>query len=108
MSKTPCLLVVEFPFAGPWGEELTAACAGLAEAIAATPGLVWKLWIEKREEGRSGGVYLFEDEASAAAYMEIHRPRLASFGVTEVTARTYAVNEALSRINAGPVAVNVV
>jgi hypothetical protein len=42
----------------------------VAGAIAAVPGLLWKVWILDEERGRGGGVYLFADRAAATAYLE--------------------------------------
>lgn len=42
----------------------------VAGAIAAIPGLLWKLWIIDDERGRGGGVYLFADRVAATAYLE--------------------------------------
>jgi hypothetical protein len=41
----------------------------VAGAIAAVPGLLWKIWILDEQRGRGGGVYLFEDRAAATAYL---------------------------------------
>ena len=37
------LLQVDFPFQGPWGDEMATAMEGLAQDIAAEPGLTWKI-----------------------------------------------------------------
>ena len=42
----------------------------VAGAIAAVPGLLWKVWILDEERARGGGVYLFADRAAATAYLE--------------------------------------
>ena len=42
----------------------------VAGAIAAVPGLLWKIWIVDDERRRGGGVYLFADRAAAVAYVE--------------------------------------
>jgi len=42
----------------------------VAGAIAAVPGLLWKVWILDEERGRAGGVYLFADRLAATAYLE--------------------------------------
>ena len=42
----------------------------VASAIAAVPGLLWKVWILDEERGRGGGVYLFADRSAATAYLE--------------------------------------
>lgn len=40
-----------------------------AQVFAEMPGLIWKIWLDAPEENRTGGVYLFEDRASAEAYI---------------------------------------
>jgi hypothetical protein len=42
----------------------------VASAIAAVPGLLWKVWIVDEERARGGGVYLFADRAAATAYLD--------------------------------------
>ena len=100
----PTLLQIDFPMDGPWGDEMTAAFGGLAEDIAATAGLRWKIWTENRETGEGGGIYLFDDPGSAAAYLEMHTKRLHGFGVSEIRAKTFDVNEGLTAIDRGPIA----
>lgn len=99
----PTILQVDFPFSGPWGEEGTAALSGLADVIAAAPGLRWKIWTENQSAGVSGGIYCFDDEASARAYMAEHEARLTGFGITDIRAMFFDVNEGLTKINGGPV-----
>jgi hypothetical protein len=98
----PTLLQFDFPFIGPWGEEMAGALLGLAEDIAGTRGLRWKIWTENREQGRAGGVYLFDDLASAEAYRKLHTLRLQSFGIGEIRAIAFDVNEALTAVTRGP------
>lgn len=95
------LLQIDFPAKGPWGEEMASAYVGLAETIARAPGLIWKIWTENPETKEAGGIYLFEDEASLAAYLEEHTARLKSFGVTQINAKRFAVNEPLTKITRG-------
>lgn len=99
----PTLLQIDFPMQGPWGEEMAAAFRPLAELIGRAPGLRWKIWTERAAEGIGGGVYLFDDEPSARAYLEEHTRRLNGFGITEVRALVLDVNEPLSAVNRGPV-----
>lgn len=96
------LLQIDFPYSGPYGEEMAQAFAGLAESIAQEKGLIWKMWTENRETGQAGGIYLFEDTASAQAYLAMHTARLESFGVEGIRSRVFAVNEPLSRITKAP------
>lgn len=96
------LLQVDFPFQGPWGPEMSAAMQGLAESIAREPGLMWKIWTENPETGEAGGIYLFADRASAETYLAMHTERLIGFGVPQVNAKLFEVNESLSAIDRAP------
>lgn len=98
----PYLLQVDFPYQGPWGDEMTLAMRGLAESIANEPGLIWKFWTENKDAGTAGGVYLFKDLPSAEAYLAMHTKRLMGFGVPVVNGKVFMVNEALSLIDRAP------
>jgi Putative mono-oxygenase ydhR len=89
-------LLFRFPFPGPWGKELTEASYGLASDIANEHGLVWKIWLEDRETRHAGGIYLFEDPASAERYREKHERRLSAMGLTGAMANAFSVNTELS------------
>ena len=97
------ILQVDFPYAGPWGKPMVEAMEGLARSIAEEPGLLWKIWTENEATGEAGGIYLFEDVPSAEAYLAMHTERLKSFGVPQVNGKIFAVNQALSQIDRGPV-----
>ena len=92
------LLQVDFPFKGPWGNDMAEAMTGLAQDISTEPGLIWKIWTENRETERAGGVYLFDSAVAAEAYAKKHVARLGSFGITGIVAHVFDVNEPLSRI----------
>ena len=96
------LLQVDFPYQGPWGDEMTAALRGLAESIAKEPGQIWKIWTENQAAGEAGGIYLFTDVPSAEAYLAMHTARLMSFGVQRVNGKVFEVNDALSLIDRAP------
>lgn len=96
------LLQVDFPFKGPWGNEMAKAMDGLAQDIATEPGLIWKIWTENPATERAGGVYLFATPAAAEAYAAKHLARLATFGITGIVAHHFTVNEPLSRITRHP------
>jgi hypothetical protein len=98
----PTLLQIDFPLDGPWGAEMTDAFDGLAHVIAEAPGLRWKVWTENRERGDGGGVYLFDDVPTAEAYLAEHTARLNGFGITEIRARIFDVNESLTATTRGP------
>ncbi|MEW6707809.1 MAG: monooxygenase [Pseudomonadota bacterium] len=104
---SPTLLYIDFPFQGPWGPQLAAACEGLAADIASEPGLRWKLWTEAPDNGRAGGAYLFDRREDAQRYLDKHVPRLRAFGVMEADVRLCEVNAALSDITGGPLAASV-
>jgi hypothetical protein len=101
-GMTSTILQFDFPFEGPWGEEMTAALGGLAQDIATEEGLLWKVWTENREEQRAGGIYLFRDTASAERYRRKHAERLEAFGIGGIVARRFDANPALSAITRGP------
>lgn len=91
------LLQVDFPYTGPWGDEMTGAMKDLAQSIATEPGLR-----ENPATSEAGGIYLFEDEKSAEAYLVMHAARLKAFGIPVVNGKIFAVNEALSAIDRAP------
>lgn len=97
------LLQIDFPYPGPWGDEMTAAMRGLAQSIAQEPGLLWKIWTENAERQEAGGIYLFTDPGSAQAYLTKHTQRLQGFGVTGIQAKVFEVNAALSQLDRAPV-----
>lgn len=96
------LVQVNFPYAGPWGDEMSEQMAGLAASINEEPGFLAKYWIENQAAGESGGIYLFETLEDAEAYVAMHTERLAGFGITGLTARYFDVNEPLSTLNHAP------
>ncbi|WP_178974872.1 monooxygenase [Marinobacter piscensis] len=92
------LLQIDFPFTGPFGSEMAEALKGLAVSITEEPGFIWKIWTENAAEKEAGGIYLFETEETAQAYLEKHTARLKELGVEKVNAKIFDVNEDLSRI----------
>jgi hypothetical protein len=96
------LVQFDFPYAGPWGADMTAAMGDLAQDIAGEDGLVWKIWTENQATGRAGGIYVFETPEAAAAYTEKHSARLGAFGITGINALSFDVNDALSAITRAP------
>lgn len=104
MSGNPQLLSIDFPYAGPWGGEMSAAFEGLARDIAGEPGLLWKLWTENRDQGRAGGVYLFADANAREDYLVKHAARLKAFGITDLAVQRFEANPRLSVITRAAVA----
>ncbi|MER2107325.1 MAG: monooxygenase [Solibacillus sp.] len=97
------ILQVDFKMDGPFGEEMAVGFKGLAESINEEEGMIWKIWTEDAEAGEAGGIYLFETKETAAAYLDMHAKRLNGFGITEINSKIFAVNDALSKINHGPI-----
>ena len=96
------LVQVDFPYEGPFAEEMSNAMIELAKDIANEPGLVWKIWTESKAQGMAGGIYLFDNEKDAKRYIEKHEARLASFGIKGIRSVIFNVNEPLSRIDKAP------
>ena len=96
--------LVQFNFAsqGPFGEEKTKAMAGLAQSISQEPGFIWKIWIENEATREAGGIYLFENEATALAYIKMHSERLKGFGISQFNVKIFDVNAPLTAITKGP------
>lgn len=95
------LLQLHFVFNGPFGDEMASTLKDLAESINQEPGFIWKIWTESEKDKEGGGIYLFESEETALAYLAMHAARLKSFGVNEVISKIFDVNESLTSINHG-------
>lgn len=100
-TQTIKLLQIDFPFAGSSKEEMNDTLQGLAQSIAAYPGVIWKIWTVNEDTHEAGGIYLFEDEASLNAYIPMHLERLKRSGVTAVNAKVFAIPEVLTAIARG-------
>lgn len=98
------LLQVDFDFTGPFGQDMTNALQELAESINQEQGVIWKIWTENEQDKIAGGVYLFEDQQSAEAYLAMHSARLTAMGVTNIRGVIFDINRSLSAINQAPLA----
>jgi hypothetical protein len=96
------LLQIDFPYRGPFGNQMSEAMAGLAHSISEEPGFIWKVWTENEITSEAGGVYLFVDEETALAYLEMHTARLKGFGISKINTKVFNVNEDLSKITHAP------
>ena len=102
MSKT--VLQINFRFSvSP--AELAEAFGPLAEPIAEVPGLRWKIWSLNEAASEFAGIYLFDDAASAQAYLE--GPIIAGVkehpAVSDISAKQFGVIDEFSAITRGPV-----
>jgi Putative mono-oxygenase ydhR len=74
-------------------------CRRIVDMMLSVPGLEWKLWVASPAPNSAGGIYLFRDEAAAAAY--VGGPVIAALrhnpNVRDVRIRVYLVEEDLSR-----------
>ena len=93
------LLQLHFAFNGPFGQEMSDGLKELAESINNEPGFIWKIWTENKEAKEAGGIYLFESEETALAYLEKHTARLKTFGVEQIFSKVFDINEPLTKIN---------
>ena len=101
MSKT--VLQVNFQFTSSVAD-LTNLMTPLAEPIAAVPGLIWKIWLLNEAGREAGGIYLFESQEAAQAFVNSEaikgfaaHPTLSNFN-----AKLFAPDEALSKITRAP------
>jgi hypothetical protein len=79
--------------------------APLADPIAKTQGLEWKVWIFNEQTHEAGGVYLFRDEKSVKAYLDgdIVTGMKKQPTITEISAKIFDVDENLTHKTRGPI-----
>src|SRR5450432_2800511 len=79
-----------------------------ADPIAATPGLVWKVWLINETDHEAGGIYLFESRDAAQGYL--NSPIITGFAahpsIRAVSAKLFDTNESLSRITRAPLPID--
>lgn len=75
----------------------------MAESRATIPGFIWKVWLRNKDEGRGGGIFLFEDRASAEAWVEGRKTRVFHPSTSNITVELFDVDEELSRISRAPI-----
>jgi len=69
-------------------------------------GLNWKIWLDSPDEPRVGGIYLFDDRASADAYLAgpIVAGLRASPDAFDLECRVFDVRGRMSEITRAPIA----
>ena len=86
-------------------EEYHQMSLSLTDTLAALPGLRWKIWLLNEENRRAGGLYLFESEAAAQAYVD--GPIVASLHgapfLTDLSVSQFGTIEDLTAATRGPV-----
>lgn len=77
-----------------------AACAEMAPAFAALPGLIAKVWLADPATGTYGGVYLFRDRRAMEAYAasELFATVAAFPHFDDIVAPDFAVYDDLTRL----------
>ena len=97
------LLIVEFNLEDLGAADYRRSCEEEASAFAGVPGLVSKTWLADEAANTYGGVYLFVDRDAMDAYIrsDLFRAMSTDPHLVNVTARTFGILEAPSRITRG-------
>jgi hypothetical protein len=87
--------------------EQAGSLLGAAEKISGLPGLQWKIWIYDESLKAAGGIYLFDSDEHARAWGDEAMPAALGRmpGASGIEARYFDVDERLSAITRGPLAV---
>lgn len=99
----PVIVHFDFAFQGPFGAELATVAQDLAHSINQERGFLWKIWLENPATKEAGGTYLFQDHATANAYVAKHSARLGQFGVSKPNVKVFDVNPELTKLTHGPI-----
>jgi len=85
--------------------ELTQAWLAVANPIADTPGLRWKIWLMNEEQHEAGGVYLFDDEDAVQGFLngQIAAALQSDPTLNNLSAKQIDVMENHTAITRGPV-----
>jgi hypothetical protein len=75
-----------------------------AEVLSRQPGLLWKIWIGSSERPEVGGIYLFESESAAHAFLNgpLFAQVKANPGFTRIHTKLFDVDELHSAITRAP------
>jgi len=97
------VLIVTFNLRDLSEEDYRAGCETGADAFAAIPGLISKVWLADRESNTYGGVYAFTDRESMEAYTrsELFKSIGATPSFVNLTAGRFDVLDAPTRVTRG-------
>jgi hypothetical protein len=99
----PVILQVNFAPGEKQRRESLDDLNAVARFISELPGFRWKIWIRTEDSSLRGGIYLFDDHASARAFAEDQlRPRLVEDGASDILIRYFDIDEEPSAINHAP------
>jgi hypothetical protein len=98
------ILQINYKFSIPADELEQGNLAG-AQMIGDTAGLNWKIWLVNEAASEGGGIYLFEDESAAQAFVD--GPIVAGLRampvVSDVRIKLFGVSEPPTRVTRGPI-----
>jgi len=99
----PILLQANFTPGEKGASETQDDFNAVAGYISGLPGFRWKIWIKDPASSTRGGIYLFDDLATARAWGDdqLH-PRLVEDGATNILIRYFEINDEASAINFAP------
>ena len=97
------ILQVNMNFSIPRAD-LETAWLDVAQPIADTPGLLWKVWLMNEEKKEAGGIYLFENEDALLAYVggPIVTALKASPAVSNISAKSFEILADHSAVTRAP------
>lgn len=103
-SNSLKLVQVNFQHQKSATAEAQQAALERAHKIAQVSGLIWKVWIDDGNRQEAGGIYLFQDEAAARAYLEgeIFTRLKEMPGVSAMQVKLFDVNAAPSAVTRAP------
>src|SRR4051795_4790711 len=78
----------------------TALVTPMAEPIASSPGLLWKIWLMNEADHEAGGIYLFESSEAAQGFLNSAGVKefAAHPMISNVNAKMFEPDEALSKV----------
>ena len=98
------VLQINFKF-GVIRSEYEELASSLAQAFAEVPGLVWKIWIMNEVKSEAGGIYYLDSGESLQQFLdsELAANVQAHPAVSEFSAKTFEVMDAVTAVTRGPV-----
>ena len=101
---TKDILQINFKFS-VLRSEYEELASSLAQAFAEVPGLLWKIWIVNEAESEAGGIYYFDSGRSLEQFLasQLAADVQAHPAVSEFSAKTFEVMDAVTLVTRGPV-----
>ncbi len=98
------ILQINYKFKIP-RSDFEKATFEIAKPIANVKGLLWKIWIVNENTKEAGGIYLFNDEPSAKAYLEgnIIAELKKLPAISDIEAKIFDVMDRHTEVTHGPV-----